>query len=658
MGRNIPSELSNPEEEKFLISSIKEANNKGKQDLLNNAEMIKAELELKLSEIEVLLNEVNIKFSGFVEGKDFSKKEESKLRKKIVGVFENRIKKNQKKKDNNQKIEEFEKIIEELKDFVDSEIEGLGDDGEIILKKENKEIEGVRDINKESEVSGDDNGANEDSMIDNDSDSVIVSEVGVVNNNGNDDIERLNIQKARKDKNFAEQMMGEDMEDIDKNSAEKEKEIVKKGIEEFIVEIENLLGEFDRKKNDFKGSLPNAMKIVEDMEKTKKTYQDKIEEFKLLEGDDLTRKKLTEINQLHARLCKVLELDWVLRYKEKSGIIVDKKNSKDTGNDNEKVLSDESYEGSDNEIEIVDIPLGDLSDHEYEGAHSPVIEKINRGARQEALNNLIIKYGDIGTGYVRYDDQGDLAEKLIVLKYELNGPDNNFIEFEIINQDGNEIKKINLKKIDGFLRRFTNESLLNIKNDIEPEDRLDLDEQRELEIFTREKIVEVDEFLNQLEEKYQQADKEKYSKEESERIEKKIQLYKFSLVNIRNAIKKEPGIFKSQAVLDLVQELHIKMKTLSDNMVGGSQDKNRESEDLISGFSESERKVFEKMLTSVDNLIVKMREKIDWGKLSDKRISQMVEDQVIIFLMGNFEKQSLFVDKEEVVAEFIIKNKK
>lgn len=656
MGRNIPSELSNPNEDKFLISSIKEANNKGKSDLLNNVEMIEAELELKLSEIEVLLNEVNIKFSGFVEGRNFSKKEESKLKKKIVGVFENRIKKNKKKKDNNQKIEEFEKIIEELKDFVDSEIEGLDDDGEIILKRENKEIEGVKDINKESEVSGDDNGANEDSMIDNDSDSVIVSEVGVVNNNGNDDIERLNIQKARKDKNFAEQMMGENMEDIDKNSAEKEKEIVKKGIEEFIVEIENLLGEFDRKKNDFKGSLPNAMKIVEDMEKTKKTYQDKIEEFKLLEGDDLTRKKLTEINQLHARLCRVLELDWVLRYKEKSGIIADKKDSKDS--DNNKVLSDESYEGSDNESEIVDVPLGDLSDHEYEGVHSPVIEKINRGARQEALNNLIIKYGDIGTGYVRYDNQGDLAEKLIVLNYELNGPDNNFIEFEIINQDGNEIKKINLKKIDGFLKRFTNESLLNIKNDIEPEDRLDSDEQRELEVFTREKIVEVDEFFNQLEEKYQQADKEKYSKEELEKMERKIQLYKFSLVNIRNAIKKEPDIFKSQALLDLVQELYIKIKTLSDNMDGGLENKNRESEDLISGFSDSERKVFEKMLISVDNLIGKMREKIDWGKLSDKRISQMVEDQVIIFLMGNFEKQGLFVDKEEVVAEFIIKNKK
>lgn len=75
-------------------------------------------------------------------------------------------------------------------------------------------------------------------------------------------------------------------------------------------------------------------------------------------------------------------------------------------------------------------------------------------------------------------------------------------------------------------------------------------------------------------------------------------------------------------------------------------------------FSEKESFIIEKSKEIVNKFIKDSDTKFDWENFPKGRRDVALEIQAVAFLMREFKKRSLFIDKEETVAEFIIKNRK
>lgn len=634
MGKNIPPELGNPRAEKILVEKELKSNIESSQ----SQEIISAELNLELGEVDVLLGEIQIKVDDYIEGKNLSKKEAGRIKRKIIVPV-------QKKRDRNKNKKNKESGLVGLKELK-SEIEkALGMGVEAYLEY----LENPGFIEEVSAQGAGESKQVESKSNDAKSESVIIDEGGLELDLNNDEV-------IQSETNGAEFQINEEIS---------EKERIRKDIEEFIVDMEILLIEFEKKKDEFKNNFSETGRVEENMNTTSRAYRERMEKFKQLKDEDLNQEKLVEINQLHNRLCKLLEIDWNEYYKEK---IRSREESNELKKDKNGILVDEnmsvenknSKDGLDNDglAKVTGTVLEDLKDHEYEGQHSPVIEKVNRADKREFLRGLISKYGDVGTVYFKYDEKGDYLGRITLAEYDLSGPDF-FVVLNVKNR-GKKRKeeKIKLDELGEYLREYINEDWLNIKKDIELDGKITSDEKKELESFTKERIQETEEVLKNLKEEYFKLEKPGQSKEEKEKTERRMQVYELSLVKIKDIVNKDPKAFETQSIFNLVEELYIKIKTLEDNIKDGLGNENREMEELMSGFSEAEKKVFEKMLVASGDLKNQMKERLDWGKLSGKRIEQMTEDQVILFLMSNFEKKGIFVDREEVVAEFIIKKTK
>lgn len=654
MGKNIPEELINPREDKFL----KEEELRGEKELLNINEIIEAQLSVELSEISILLEELKVNFENFIDGKNLTKKEENKLRKKVIGVFEGKIKKITKKNNSDKKLEEFKAIKNDLTRISKLGMEDL--------------VEGVESL-RESALS-DDKKNEKDSIIspaEVEADIEVETEpVSVI-----ESIDQIKIiekeekpispiiKKAIMDKDFAGQMMENEISK--QNNGKNERERVRKEISDFIADMDSLLVEFEEKEGRFNEAFPGMDKILENIKKTKQAYQDRLEKFRTLGENDYTQKNLVEINQLHNRLCKILEIDWNQYYKEKMNLEDDTHSSvesnpkiesveikKASDNKNNQVLIDEieTEQVNDLPIETDKIVLEDLTDHEFEGVHSPIIDNIRKSERQKIIN----KYGEINDVYLKYGEGGFPMDSIVIVGYELNGPDNNFVEIEKVIKGKNVKEKLNLNEFDEYLMAGGYEREKIIESDIGSKEKLTQEEQLELQKFVEEILAKIDADLVSLKDLLK-------TKDVGDKIKDRISLYEENgLRKIKEIIAKDKDIFESQDIFNLVNTLHLKIRTILDNLIDEPKEEISENEEEKSiEFSEDERNKIELIEKSLTGITEKWKSEFSWGDDFPKgRIEQMLEIQTLVFLKKNFREKGWFVGKEEETAEFILKNKK
>lgn len=74
--------------------------------------------------------------------------------------------------------------------------------------------------------------------------------------------------------------------------------------------------------------------------------------------------------------------------------------------------------------------------------------------------------------------------------------------------------------------------------------------------------------------------------------------------------------------------------------------------------SEKEKNIVEKSKEVVNKYIKKAKTKFPWDDFPKGRIDELLEIQAMAFLMQEFKKRSLFIDRAEDIAELIIKNRK
>ncbi|MEF3691850.1 MAG: hypothetical protein V3574_02205 [Candidatus Moraniibacteriota bacterium] len=289
--------------------------------------------------------------------------------------------------------------------------------------------------------------------------------------------------------------------------------------------------------------------------------------------------------------------------------------------------------------------LSDLSGFEYEGEHSLVKDKIIKSERQK----IIDRYGNENDVYLRYDEGGFPTDSIEIVGYEFNGgQEGNFVEIKKVVGDKEVREKIDLNEFDKYLSAGNYEREKTFESVTKEREKLTSEEQTELKIFVEEILAKIDADLVSLRDMIKNKDVE-------ERIKKRILLYEENgLKKIREIIKTDKSIFESQDILNLTETLHLKIKTALDTL----SDKFNEADKFLESLNEREKQTLEKIGELIEETKNGLKEAFDWGKLSERRIEQIIEDQTIMFLMNNFTKQGLFVDREELAAEYIFKNKK
>jgi len=634
MDKKNPNELMNSRGDKFL----KEKGIRDEKEFLNINEIIEAELSVEFSEISILLEELRVKFENFINGKNLTKKEKSKLRKKVVGAFEGKIKKITKKNNDDKKLKELKAFKDDLTKIVNLEmedlVEGVESIGEGVLsddkKDENDLIISPAQVEADIEIKAEPVGA--------------IESVDDIKNIEKEKRSISPIRKAMMDKDFAGQMMENEISK--QSNGKNERERVRKEIGDFITDMDSLLVEFEEKENRFNEAFPEMDKILENIKKTKQAYQDRLEKFRTLSENDYTQKNLVEINQLHNRLCKILEIDWNQYYKEKINLGDDAPSSTESSPETEDFEIKKSADNENNEV-----VLEDLKDYEFEGAHSPIIDNIREFERQRIIN----KYGEINDVYLKYNNEnGFPIDSIVIVGYELNGPDNDFVKIEKIIKGENIKERLNLNEFDEYLMAGGYEREKVTKSDVGNKEKLTQEEQLELQKFVEEILAKIDADLASLKDLLRTKDVE-------QRIKDKVSLYEENgLKKIREIIAKDKNIFESQNILNLVDILHLKIKTILDNLSNDAQVENlKDEKEEHMEFNDDEKKKLEIIKNSLVGIIERWRTDFNWGDDFPKsRIEQMLEIQALVFLKKNFREKGWFIGREEEVAEFILKNKK
>jgi|GEM_PF-7111727 len=634
MDKKNPDELMNSRGDKFL----KEKGIRDKKEFLNINEIIGAELSVEFSEISILLEELRVKFENFINGKNLNKKEQSKLRKKVVGAFEGKIKKINKKNNDDKKLKELKAFKDDLTKIVNLEmedlVEGVESIGEGVLSDDKKDENDLTispaQVEADIEIKAEPVGA--------------IESVDDIKNIEKEKRSISPIRKAMMDKDFAGQMMENEISK--QSNGKNERERVRKEIGDFITDMDSLLVEFEEKENRFNEAFPEMDKILENIKKTKQAYQDRLEKFRTLSENDYTQKNLVEINQLHNRLCKILEIDWNQYYKEKINLGDDAPSSTESSPETEDFEIKKSADNENNEV-----VLEDLKDYEFEGAHSPIIDNIREFERQRIIN----KYGEINDVYLKYNNEnGFPIDSIVIVGYELNGPDNDFVKIEKIIKGENIKERLNLNEFDEYLMAGGYEREKVTKSDVGNKEKLTQEEQLELQKFVEEILAKIDADLASLKDLLRTKDVE-------QRIKDKVSLYEENgLKKIREIIAKDKNIFESQNILNLVDILHLKIKTILDNLSNDAQVENlKDEKEEHMEFNDDEKKKLEIIKNSLVGIIERWRTDFNWGDDFPKsRIEQMLEIQALVFLKKNFREKGWFIGREEEVAEFILKNKK